>query len=61
MAHRRGNFHGDSNDLLERFGHRGTPAALEDQLRDIRPKEPAQRPPCPAFHLNQGLFERSQN
>ena len=38
----KGSFHEDWSDMLERFGHRGTPAAIEDQpfgthLRVINP------------------------
>ncbi|HET9811967.1 MAG TPA: hypothetical protein VFP53_09795 [Sphingomicrobium sp.] len=36
MPHRKGSFHEDWSELLERFAHRGTPAAIEDQIRDAR-------------------------
>ena len=58
MPHRQGSFHGDLSELLERFAHMGTPAALEDQLRDAKADED-QRRQCPSY-LNQKLFERSQ-
>ena len=55
----RHSFKEDWSELLERFGHKGTPAALNDQLRDAEPKSPGRRR-CRAFHLNETLFERSQ-
>ena len=61
MAHRRGSFQEDWNDLLERFAHRGTPAALEDQLREASPKAKQFRRRCRSFRLNQALFEASRN
>ena len=59
MSRRRGSFQ-DWDDLLERFGHKGTPAALEDQLRQVEPKERPERK-CRAFRLNQALFEASRS
>ena len=61
MPQRRGSFHEDWNDLLERFAHRGTPAALEDQLREARPDNDRFRRECRSFQLNQALFETSRN
>ena len=58
MPHRNGSFHGDLSELLERFAHRGTPAALEDQLREAN-ADGDRRRQC-TFYLNQNLFERSQ-
>ena len=60
MTRQRGSFQEDWTDLLERFAHRGTPAALDDQMRDIRPKSKSARR-CRSFQLNQALFEASRN
>ena len=59
MSRRRGSFE-DWNELLERFAHKGTPAALQDQLREARPKHRSDRN-CRSFQLNQALFEASRN
>ena len=61
MSRQRGSFQEDWNDLLERFAHRGTPAALEDQLREVKPKESKFQRRCRSFRLNQALFEASRN
>lgn len=34
MPHRRGSFRENWSELLERFAHKGTPAANRDQLRN---------------------------
>jgi hypothetical protein len=59
MSRRRGSFE-DWNELLERFAHKGTPAALDDQLEeaDAKWKRPGRE--CRSFRLNQSLFDRSQ-
>lgn len=56
MPHRRGSFHEDWNDLLIRFAHRGTPAAIEDQLFEAEPKRKRRS----AFDFHKALFDRSQ-
>ena len=61
MSRHRGSFHEDLNQLLQRFAHRGTPAALNDQLREAKPREQKFRRRSRSFHLNQDLFDRSQN
>ena len=38
MPHRRGTFRENWDELLQRFAHRGTPAAREDQLRAAAPQ-----------------------
>jgi len=56
-AHK-GSFQEDWDDLLVRFAHKGTPAALEDQILEARPKIEKSRE-CRSFMLNQALFEAS--
>ena len=56
MPHRRGSFNEDWNDLLMRFAHRGTPAAIEDQIREARPKDEGRQP----WDFHEELFERSR-
>jgi hypothetical protein len=58
VPHRRGSFHEDWNDLLIRFAHRGTPAAIEDELRQAKVKMRGDR--LPAFDFHKELFERSR-
>ncbi|MGI8705464.1 MAG: hypothetical protein ACR2JJ_06700 [Sphingomicrobium sp.] len=60
MQHQRVVSNEDWNDLLNRLARRGVPEALEDQLSEAKPKPGPQRPGA-AFHLNQGLFDASQN
>ena len=60
MSRRRGSFQ-DLDELLERFGHKGTPAALDDQLKEADGKRKKPGPECRSFRLNQSLFERSQD
>lgn len=55
MPHRRGSFREDWNQLLERFAHRGTPAANADQLRNAKQKK--RRPPR---DIHQLLFKSSR-
>ena len=55
MPHRRGSFHEDWNDMLIRFAHRGTPAAIEDQLDEVKRIRDRKQ----SFDLHQALFERS--
>ncbi len=59
MPHRRGSFHEDWNDLLTRFAHKGTPAAIDDQIHDAKAKKRrSSRDKSWDFH--EALFERSQ-
>lgn len=60
MQHYRDSLGENWDDLLKRLARRGTPGALEDQLREAKPKPGPWRPGA-AFHLNQGLFDASQN
>jgi hypothetical protein len=55
MPHRRGSFREDWNELLERFAHRGTPAATDDQIREAKQRKPRRTP-----DVHQELFKRSQ-
>ena len=60
MSRRRGSFQ-DWDELLERIGHKGTPAALEDQLQAADPERRKFQRRCRSFQLNQALFEASRN
>lgn len=55
MSHRRGSFLEGWHELLERFAHQSTPAALEDQLPQSKAKK-RRRPP----DVHHELFRRSQ-
>lgn len=55
MSHRRGSFRENWTELLERLAHRGTPAANQDQLRDIKTKID------PPKDIHQALFKSSQS
>jgi len=58
VPHRKGSFHEDWNDMLVRFAHRGTPAALKDQFGEAKAgKNRGARPD--AFDPHQALFEWS--
>ena len=57
MSHRKGSFQEDWNDLLTRFAHKGTRAALADQLAEA--KDGANEQPS-ASDIHQMLFERAQ-
>ena len=59
MSRRRGSFE-NRDEVLERFGHKGTPAALDDQLQSADTKRKKPRRECRSFKLNQSLFEQSQ-
>ena len=59
MSRRRGSFENRA-EVLERFGHKGTPAALDDQLQSADTKRKKPRRECRSFKLNQSLFEQSQ-
>jgi hypothetical protein len=59
MSRRRGSFQ-DRDEVLERFGHKGTPAALDDQLQSADPTPKKSRGKSRSFQLNQSLFERSR-
>lgn len=56
----KGSFQEDWDELLTRFAHRGTPAAIEEQLDRAR-REVAGPEGCRVHRLNQALFERSQS
>jgi hypothetical protein len=56
VPHRRGSFHEDWNELLVRFAHRGTPAALKDQVKEA---QATARQPSGEFDPHRALFERS--
>lgn len=60
MQHYRDSLNDDWNALRKRLARRGTPEALEDQLREARSKAGPWLPGA-AYHLNQGLFDASQN
>jgi hypothetical protein len=55
VPHRRGSFHEDWNDMLTRFAHRGTPAAIEDQIAETK----AKRRKRSAFDFHDALFEKA--
>ncbi len=59
VPHRRGSFHEDWDDLLHRFAHRGTRAALKDQIGEGKPhgRKGRDRRSDPDPH--QALFERA--
>jgi hypothetical protein len=61
VPHRRGSFHEDWNDLLTRFAHKGTPAALEDQLHEANRIEQHREDELPVFDPHRLLFELSQH
>jgi hypothetical protein len=54
MPHRRGSFRENWNELLERFAHKGTPAATDDQIREAKQRKHR----LPDVHHE--LFKRSQ-
>ncbi len=56
MPHRNGSFHENWNDLLTRFAHRGTPAAIEDQIREAKQRPKRRRRPRDP---HRALFERA--
>lgn len=58
MPHRKGSFHEDWNDMLVRFAHRGTPAALKDQVDEARAGKNGAAP-ADVFDPHQALFEWS--
>jgi hypothetical protein len=60
VPHRRGSFHEDWNELLHRFGRKGTPAEFSDQLQEIRPERKPPRRPQP-FDPHRELLERSKS
>jgi hypothetical protein len=55
VPHRRGTFRENWDELLERFAHRGSPAARADELRDARSAKQK-----PAEDVHQLLFKKSQ-
>jgi hypothetical protein len=57
VPHRRGSFHEDWSELLERFAHRRK-RARQEQLRRAQ-REAEQGEGCRIFRLNQALFEKS--
>jgi hypothetical protein len=59
VPHRRGSFQEDGEDLLARFAHRGTPAALEDQIDEAKSdqEEKSRREPAWASDPHRALRE----
>jgi hypothetical protein len=61
MPRRRHSFQEDLSELLIRFAHRGTPAALQDQLREEGSSKESMANGSRSFDPHQALFERAQD
>ena len=61
VPHRKGSFHEDRDALLTRFAHKGTRAALDDQLARAKDKGARRPQKRSAFNFHDVVRERAQH